>query len=100
LNSAVIIGGVAAVASTSSFVPQACQIIRTRDTSAISSGMYVVTVAAFALWTAYGALLSEWPLIASNGISLILSAFILTMKLLPHRAKERIAHAIDPASNA
>jgi len=100
LNSAVIIGGVAAVASTSSFVPQAYKIIRTRDTSAISSGMYLVTVAAFALWTAYGALLGEWPLIASNGISLILSAFILTMKLLPPPAKERLADALDPAKNA
>ncbi len=99
MNSTVIIGGVAAVASTSSFVPQAYKIIRTRNTSAISSGMYIVTVTGFALWTAYGALLSEWPLIASNFISLILSAFILAMKLLPRPAKERIADAIDPLSN-
>jgi MtN3 and saliva related transmembrane protein len=99
LNSAVIIGSLAAIASTSSFVPQAYKIIRTRDTSAISSGMYIVTVTGFALWTAYGAILGEWPLIASNFISLILSAFILTMKLLPRAAKEKIADAIDPARN-
>jgi MtN3 and saliva related transmembrane protein len=92
---ATIVGGIAAVLSTVSFVPQATKIIRSRDTSGISTGMYLVTVAGFIFWTAYGAMQSAWPLIASNSICLILSAFILTMKLLPQREKEKVADAVD-----
>ena len=89
-----IVGGIAAVLSTISFVPQAIKIIRSRDTSGISTGMYGVTVAGFTLWTAYGAMQTAWPLIASNGICLILSAFILMMKLLPQHKKEEVAEAV------
>jgi MtN3 and saliva related transmembrane protein len=92
---ATIVGGIAAVLSTVSFVPQATKIIRSRDTSGISTGMYLVTVAGFTLWTAYGAMQTAWPLIASNSICLILSAFILTMKLLPQREKEKVADTVD-----
>jgi MtN3 and saliva related transmembrane protein len=58
--------------------------------------MYAVTVSGFALWTAYGVLLGQWPLIITNTICLVLSAFILTMKLLPRRQKEAVAEALDP----
>ena len=92
---AIVVGGIAAVMSTVSFVPQATKIIRSRDTSGISTGMYLVTVAGFTLWTAYGAMQTAWPIIASNSICLVLSAFILTMKLLPQREKEKVAEAVD-----
>jgi MtN3 and saliva related transmembrane protein len=90
------VGGVAALASTVSFVPQAVKIIRTRDASAISTGMYIVTVVGFMLWTTYGALLGQWPIMASNGICLALSAFILSMKLLPKRKVEEVAEVLEP----
>jgi MtN3 and saliva related transmembrane protein len=93
---ATIIGALAAIASTSSFVPQAIKIVRSRDTRSISTGMYAVTVTGFALWTSYGVLLGAWPLIASNGLSLVLSAFILVMKLLPRPAKEKVAQTVEP----
>ena len=91
---ATVVGGTAAVFSTVSFVPQAAKIIRTRDTSSISTGMYAVTVLGFTLWTAYGAMQAAWPIIASNSICLILSAFILTMKLLPQHKKETLADTV------
>ena len=93
-----VIGTLAACASTISFTPQAWKIIKSRETKDISSGMYILTVTGFALWTAYGILTSQWPLIATNAICLILSAFILTMKLLPHATKNRVADAIDPSA--
>ncbi|MEI9997161.1 MAG: SemiSWEET transporter [Rhizomicrobium sp.] len=89
-----IIGTLAALCSTISFVPQAWKIIRTRETKDISTGMYLLTVTGFAAWTTYGLLLMQWPLIAANGICLVLSAFILTMKLLPQREKNAVADKI------
>ncbi len=90
------IGALAALASTTSFMPQAWKIIRTRDTGAISTGMYTVTVVGFALWLAYGLMLWQWPLIVTNGICLGLSAFILVMKLLPRRQRNAVADTLDP----
>lgn len=89
-----IIGSAAALLSTISFVPQAIKIIRTRDTGSISTGMYTVTVAGFVLWTSYGVMQRAWPLIASNAICLVFSAFILTMKLLPQPKKDELAEAL------
>ena len=93
---ATIVGAVAAVASMTSFVPQAVKIVQTRDTKSISTGMYAITVTGFVLWTAYGLLLESWPLIASNSICLALSAFIFAMKLLPPRKKDAVARTVEP----
>ena len=93
-----IVGALAALCSTTSFAPQAWKIIKSRDTSGISSRMYMVTVVGFALWLAYGIMKGEWPLIVTNGICLVLSGFILTMKLLPKPKKDAVADALDPAA--
>jgi MtN3 and saliva related transmembrane protein len=96
MDPATIVGGLATLASTTSFVPQAWKVIRTRDTAAISARMYIVTVVGFALWLTYGLLLGQWPLIITNGVCLSLSAFILVMRLLPRSKKEAVAEALDP----
>lgn len=98
MSGIVILGSLAAIASTVSFAPQAVKIIRTRETKDISTAMYAITVMAFALWGAYGVVLRQWPLIASNGICLILSGFILVMKLLSPGAKKKVADAVTPKS--
>ncbi len=91
-----VIGGLAAAASTSSFAPQAWKIIKTRETKGISVAMYGITVVGFALWLAYGLMLEKWPLIFTNGVCLLLSAFILAMKILPSRTRYAVADTLDP----
>lgn len=98
MDTATLVGGVATLCSITSFVPQAWKVIRTRETAAISTWMYAITVAGFALWLGYGALLGQWPLIVTNTVCLALSAFILTMKLLPPRRREEVAEALDPGA--
>jgi MtN3 and saliva related transmembrane protein len=93
-----IIGGLAAVVSTASFAPQAWKIIRSRKTKDISTGMYLLTVVGFALWIGFGIGLGQWPLIAANSICLLLSGFILLMKLLPASKKDAVARTVDPTS--
>ena len=98
MDAITVIGPAAALASTISFTPQAWKIIKSRRTHDISTGMYTLTVCGFALWTAYGILLDQWPLIVTNSICLALSGFILMMKLLPRPKKEVVAHALAPES--
>jgi MtN3 and saliva related transmembrane protein len=96
MQTATLVGVMATIASTVSFTPQAWKIIKSRQTHDISTAMYAITVTGFALWMAYGILLGEWPLILANGICLLLSAFILTMKILPAEEKNIVADAVDP----
>ena len=90
----------AATLSMISFVPQAWEIIRSRNTDAISLKMYVITVIGFVAWLTYGLLLMQWAIIVQNIICLCLSAFILVMKLLPKRQKIMVAEALTPAALA
>ncbi len=92
-----VIGALATLASTTSFAPQAWKIVRTRDTSAISTRMYAITVTGFALWLTYGLLLGQWPLIVTNAICLALSSFILLMKQLPRRGRDAVADTVSKA---
>jgi MtN3 and saliva related transmembrane protein len=96
IEPAAVFGWFATLCSSVSFVPQAWKVIRTRETRDISRWMYVITVAGFASWTAYGILLGQWPIIVTNSLCFALSAFILAMKLLPQREKEVVADALDP----
>lgn len=98
MDIATLVGGLATIASTTSFIPQAWKVVRTRDTAAISKRMYAVTVIGFTLWLTYGAMLGQWPLILTNGICLILSAFILAMKILPRHSRDAVAATLDPTT--
>jgi MtN3 and saliva related transmembrane protein len=74
-------GYAAATLTTLSFVPQAAQIIRTKDTHSISLPMYLVFTVGVAFWLGYGWMLGSWPMIAANMVTFILAAAILGLKL-------------------
>lgn len=90
-----VIGGLAAVCSVASFSPQAWRIIRTRSTKGLSPAMYVLTVAAFALWLAFGVMKGEWAIMVPNALCLGFGVFILVLILLPQRAVEKVADKLD-----
>ncbi len=81
MNNAEIIGVVAAVLTTGSFLPQAIKVLRTRQTDAISLVMYAMFTAGVATWLAYGILTTQWSIIVANAITVVLSGIILVMKL-------------------
>ena len=75
------VGTLAAILTTTSFIPQAWQTFRTRDVSGISLGMYSLFTMGVALWLVYGILLVAWPIIIANAITTSLALMILVMKL-------------------
>jgi MtN3 and saliva related transmembrane protein len=81
MNITEILGYAAAFCTTMSFVPQASQIIRSRDTRAISLPMYATFTVGIALWLSYGLLIQSWPVTAANLVTLLLAGFILSMKI-------------------
>lgn len=76
-----VLGFLAAVLTTASFLPQVWHTWKTHDVSGISLGMYSVFTAGITLWTVYGFHLGAWPIIISNGITLLLACCILVMKI-------------------
>ena len=76
-----LIGSLAAILTTASFIPQAWHTFRTRDVRGISLGMYSLFTVGVALWLVYGILLVAWPIIIANTITTSLALAILVMKL-------------------
>ena len=74
------VGTLAAILTTTSFIPQAWQTFRTRDVSGISLGMYSLFTVGVALWLVYGLLVQSWPIIIANAITTSLASVILYMK--------------------
>ena len=75
------VGIIAAILTTSSFLPQAIKIIRTKDTQGISLSMYLVFNLGVCLWLAYGILSDALPIILANAVTLVFTLSILIMKL-------------------
>ncbi len=76
-----LIGLVAALLTTLSFLPQALLTLRTRDVSGISLSMYSAFTLGVGLWLVYGVMLGAWPVIIANALTLALATSILGMKL-------------------
>lgn len=94
--STLAIGLCAAALTIASFAAQVWKILRTRDTRALATPTWILTTAAFAVWTAYGVLQREWPIIAPNAVCFVLAGFILALKLMPRRRRDAIADAVAP----
>ena len=75
------IGLIAASLTTSSFIPQAVRIWRTRSARDVSLAMYAMMTVGTLLWLAYGLLLGSLSLILSNGIGALMVGSVLALKL-------------------
>lgn len=75
-----LLGTVAGLCTTGSFVPQVIKAWREGDTAAISTKMYLIISGAFVLWLGYGVLIGSWPMVIFNVLNLGLSGTILFLK--------------------
>jgi MtN3 and saliva related transmembrane protein len=75
------VGAVAGALSTIAFVPQAWKVWRTRHARDLSLPMYVIFTTGVALWFVYGLMIAALPIIACNGLTLVLAGTVLAMKL-------------------
>lgn len=76
-----VLGFTSAFLTTVSFLPQAIQVIKTRDTASLSLAMYSIFTLGVASWLIYGLVIQDSAMIAANMITFFLSATILAIKL-------------------
>ena len=80
-----ILGLVAAFCTTIAFLPQAIKIIRTKDTSSISTAMYSLFTVGTLMWLLYGIYSHNIPVVLANGVTFIIATIILFYKLRQKR---------------
>ncbi|HBF87941.1 MAG TPA: hypothetical protein DDX39_04790 [Bacteroidales bacterium] len=76
-----IIGFIAAASTTVSFIPQAIKTIKTRQTKDISLLMYALLTFGVLMWTIYGIMVNDLPVLLANGITIIFAAIVLVLKI-------------------
>ncbi len=84
-----MIGYVAAVCTTISFLPQLLRVLKLRSARDISLGMFILFSTGTALWLAYGIFSHSWPVAAANLVTFGLSIAILILKLKYDAAYDR-----------
>jgi MtN3 and saliva related transmembrane protein len=76
-----LIGYFSAFLTTFAFVPQAYHSWKTRDLSGVSLPMYSIFSLGVLGWIVYGALITSWPIIVANSVTLLLACAVLCLKL-------------------
>lgn len=74
------LGYVAALCTTSAFVPQVLLVWRQRGAPGVSTGMYLIFISGVMLWFWYGLALRAWPVVIANGLTLLLASSVISMK--------------------
>ena len=76
-----LIGTLAAILSTGSFLPQVFKTWRTKDTRSLSLPMVSMLFLGVCLWVIYGFLISSIPILISNAITCICAGILVLFKL-------------------
>ena len=76
-----IIGLIAAVLTTSAYVPQVYKTWKTKEADDLSMTMYVVMFIGIVLWLMYGIHLKSIPMILANVITTILTFILIVFKI-------------------
>ncbi len=76
-----IIGILAGIFTTIAVLPQIIKAVKTKKVKDVSPLMYSILCIGVGLWTVYGLLKWDLPIIITNGISLLLNAKMLVIVL-------------------
>jgi MtN3 and saliva related transmembrane protein len=75
-----IVGIIAAVCTTTGFIPQIIRGVRTKKLDDVSPVMYMLLIFGLSLWLSYGIHLGDMIIIMANAAGLALSVFILILR--------------------
>lgn len=91
----VALGTLAAWVTTGSFFLQVIHIIRKKDTTGVSLGMYVALFFGVTSWTFYGYKMNDFPVMLANGLTALLAVVVIALKLYhEHPLRKRMAARI------
>ncbi|WP_452223487.1 SemiSWEET family sugar transporter [Lacinutrix chionoecetis] len=80
-----IIGILAGIFTTVAVLPQIIKAVKTKKVEDVSTFMFVILCLGVGLWTVYGIMKKDWPIIITNGISCILNGIMLYIVLTQNK---------------
>jgi MtN3 and saliva related transmembrane protein len=75
-----IVGVIAAICTTSGFIPQIIRGIRTKRLNDVSPVMYMLFIFGLSLWLSYGIHLKDLIIIAANAVTIAFSVLTLFLR--------------------
>ena len=81
LDNIEILGLIAAILTTSAFLPQVYKTWKSKDVSSLSLAMLLLFFVGISLWVVYGIYINSLSLIIANGITIISYMFLIYFKL-------------------
>ena len=76
-----LIGSIAAICTTISFLPQVVRIHRTKRTHDLSLPTYIIFALGVFAWFCYGIMINSFPVIVANAIIVVFVMYIIFMKI-------------------
>lgn len=80
MDTTILLGLVAGALTTSSSIPQAIRIVKTKSAKDVSALFFILMSAGMCLWLVYGAIRADIALVLWNAVSLTLCLSILGLK--------------------
>ena len=75
------IGIIAAILTTSAFIPQVYKIYKEKKAQGVSLLMYLIMFVGVLLWLVYGVLIGSIAIIIANSVTAILQLIVIIFKL-------------------
>ena len=76
-----ILGFLAAILTTSAYIPQVYKIWKTKDAQSVSLSMYLVMFSGISLWLVYSININKPSLILANTVTLLIILMIFYFKI-------------------
>lgn len=84
------LGILAGVLTSSSFIPQAYQIIKTKRTDGISIPIYTLFTIGILIWIIYGIMMHDLAILLTNIVTFIPALIILILTVKYHLLNKRV----------
>ena len=75
------IGIIAAILTTSAFIPQVYKIYKEKKAQGVSLTMYLIMFVGVLLWLVYGILIGSIAIMIANSVTAVLQLFVIIFKL-------------------
>ncbi len=75
-----LIGIVAGILTAISMLPQLIKIIKEKKAENVSLWMLVILMLGLGMWTIYGLLKKDWPIVVTNAFSLLLNFVLVSFR--------------------
>ena len=76
-----ILGFLAAILTTSAYIPQVYKIWKTKNAESVSLSMYLVMFSGISLWLVYSIIINKPSLILANTVTLLIILMIFYFKI-------------------